>query len=265
MKNFLILGICSYSKAVLRYLETLRKYYSGKVVIILTDNEDKVELLKRRYDIDCRFYNEPKEFWTQKDQWLCGQWKYIKQISDEFKDHYILRTDVWDVIFQDNPQDYINFFIDKCYISSENIANINNQFQMSWYSNSNIFPLLATNEQLLNLPVINSGLICCKGSLLSTISNEIMNNIYGTKLDQTELNISIMCKEYLNSTKNINNFFNYSDSFLECINFTLRQKGIIKDKTIYTENTKTKWCVVHENSNPKTIIDNIYPLFNYKE
>lgn len=269
MKNFLISGVCSYSKAVIRYLETLRKYYDDKVVLILTDHEEKVELLKSRYGIDCRFSHEPREFWKHdKDgdgTYLCKQWKYIKQISEEFKDHYILRTDVWDVIFQDNPVDYINQYADKCYVSLEGIDNIKNRFQMSWYANSPYFPLLATNQQLLNLPVINSGLLCCKSDLMAEFADEIINNKYGTKLDQTELNISIMCREYYNRSKEIQNFFSYSDGFLESMVYMMHVKGTIKNGFIVSKDTNNKWCVVHENSNPKTVLEQLYPSDKYKD
>ncbi len=266
MGNFLILGVCSYSKAVLRYLETLRKYYDGKVVLVLTDHEEKVEILERRYNIECKFRPEPTDFWKQtKEDYLCKQWKYVEEISNLYPDHYILRTDVWDVVFQDNPTDYVNQFADKCYICLEGIRNMDNKFQMSWYSNSKIFPLIATNQQLLNLPVINSGLLCCKGNLMKMFANEIYNNVYGTKLDQTELNISIMCKEYYSNMNEVKNFFSYTDGFLESINFSLQAKGVIKNKIFMTKNTNNKWCVVHENSNPKTYLDSIYPLDNYKE
>lgn len=236
----IILGIASPDANVLRWAKTARACFDGRIILFLTGYQEVP-------DVETRYIQESDDFWKKTDTFLCKQWKYIAEICREFPDEYILRTDVWDVIFQDNPLKYIDPQVNKIYISLEGISNEENNFQMAWFKNSPFFSDICKKTNILHKSVINSGTICAKGHDLLPIALDVYHNKFQTGLDQTELNLI--------ANENPERF-TVKNNFLMSVNLMFKKTGCIFNHQICSV-TGVPWCVVHENSNPKYILNQL--------
>lgn len=106
-----VVGICSYHPAVHRWFATLREHFDGPCLLYLTDPEEGLsEQLAKRYGATVIPVQVEADFWAKKHTGMfCGQWRYVLDAcTARVTDGFVLRTDVWDVVFQDDPRRHID-------------------------------------------------------------------------------------------------------------------------------------------------------------
>src|ERR1035437_3023400 len=154
--KFIVMGCCSWAMPAWRWIHSLRATgYAGRVVMIMTQvTPDAQQMLETAYGVEVVVRPEPKEFWANIPGQLCmGQWRYFKEVAQNNPDCTILRTDVFDVVFQADPtvpfrekQDITSFGdtepkfslgnmdidTEAVYVSAEGMLNKENSYMMQW-------------------------------------------------------------------------------------------------------------------------------------
>src|SRR4051812_6257732 len=108
--------------AVHRWLGSLRRHFDGWGVLYFTNfPPDAAALLAARYGVEVVPVTVDGDFWKPKTRAsLCGQWAFLKDACTRLAPTgHVSRTDVWDVVFQDDPRKYVDFTIPKVVVSLE--------------------------------------------------------------------------------------------------------------------------------------------------
>lgn len=246
--NLIILGITSKGgEKTERWVKTLRSFYDGKIVLVLTSDPDKVEYFKNKYNIEVLNRQEDDSFWGHSENGLAlGRWKYIKEVSHKYYNHFILVTDVWDVIWQDDPRKYISDIKKSSfYLSYEGMLNKQNYYMVNWVIYSKYL------QKIRDLGYFDFPTFCC-GSVLSyaegmeELSDYILKNDLNCYTDQALLSCFLLEKR---------KEFVYIPNFMESLADHFKE-GKIKDNKILGKEDII-WCMVHANGNTKNIIENL--------
>ncbi len=216
-KNFIVVGVASDHENTVKWYENLRKVYSGKVILYLTFSDESYEYpsdeIKNSLNLEIVHKEVDENFWANKAGGLNQQWKFIKECCDNNPNSFILRTDVWDVIFQKNPAISIAEQILKLkdcnpfFAAVEPYTNEECDKMLGWYRCSN---RISEFNFIGSLKMINSGVVAANAKLLSKISEAIINREYNTWNDQSELNVILKLKPNIENMK----FVDFSKEFL---------------------------------------------------
>lgn len=131
-EDFIVMGVCSYDTRAVRWLDTLRAHYDGRAILVMTS--DYPAGLAEAYDVDIRRVFVSEGFWHNRVGLGCYQWQHIQPVAAEFPETYILRTDVFDVGFQDDPRNYVERDQEWIYIEQEGMLNRENDYMCGWFS-----------------------------------------------------------------------------------------------------------------------------------
>ena len=242
-EDFIVMGVCSYDTRAVRWLDSLRLHYDGRVILVMTS--DYPAELSNAYDVEIRSVTVPEGFWRNRVGLGCFQWQYIQPVAEQFPETYILRTDVFDVVFQDDPRNYVRADADWIYVEQEGMLNKDNEYMMGWFSiNPDVDP--AVYRQ----PVYNVGVICARGKQLADIADFIGNRRGRTYADQTELAIYMHAR---------------SESFTSAPFFychfadMLEQMQIADGRLFVNKKSRQRYCVCHANGKTTRYLDRVYP------
>jgi mRNA-degrading endonuclease HigB of HigAB toxin-antitoxin module len=222
--KYTVLIVCSYSEFLERYLASLRKYYTGECNLFLC-NASKIKNslildIKNKYNII--IHEIPNDI-----KWLkhCEQWRLIEEFCKNY-DGFILRTDVFDVIFQSNPFNLIDVESDKFYVGSEGVHGPHRGHTISWVPND-------LKKVVMNKPLINSGCIASHSSNMLVLSKLIQCNFF--QLESEDQAYVDMIHKAFSSSFIVDNklFFNISAN-----------KYTINNSILYDEHGNVP-CVVH--------------------
>jgi len=248
-EDFLVMGVCSYDTRTVRWLETLRTHYDGRVLLVMTS--DYPAGLEAAYDVEVRRVSVADGFWENRVGLGCYQWQYIQPVAAEFTDTYILRTDVFDVIFQDDPRKYVDDSRDCIYIEQEGMLNRDNDYMMGWFS---INP--DVNPAVFQQPVYNVGVICARGRQLADIAAFIGQRRGRTYADQTELALYMYARP--EAFKSVPLFFSHFADMLP-------QMQIADARYFVNKENRQKYCVCHANGKTTPYLDSLYPPADYAD
>jgi len=248
-KDFLVMGVCSYDPRAVRWLDTLRAHYDGRVILVMTS--DYPAELAAAYDVEIRRVNVDAGFWRNRVGLGCYQWRYIQPVAAEFPDTYILRTDVFDVVFQDDPRKYVDDDQDWIYVEQERMRNCDNEYMRGWFSiNPDVAP--AVFQQ----PVYNVGVICARGRQLADIAAFIGQRRGRTYADQTEL--ALYMYAHPDDFRSVPLFFSHFADMLA-------RMQIANARYFVNKENRRKYCVCHANGKTTHYLDSIYPPTPYAE
>lgn len=203
--------------------------------------------MRKRYGIDVVHVIAGPDYWQPKNVGtLCPQWHCIEEAcSQRIKTGLVLRTDVWDVVFQDDPRKYIDDNADKIVVCHEGVRLADEPCNRAW--------IRAWGSLLGNGPAINSGLICAPAASLAVLARIIKQAPLGTRIDQSEVSLIAAA---------LPGAFEYRPGFLETL-FPNSGRSIVIDGKFCDRDSGKPWCVVHGNGPAKQTLDEIYPVANY--
>jgi len=243
------MGVCSYDTRTVRWLETLRTHYDGRVILVMTS--DYPDGLEAAYEVEIRRVSVDAGFWENRVGLGCYQWQYIQPVAAEFPDAHILRTDVFDVIFQDDPRKYVDYGQDWIYIEQEGMLNRDNEYMMGWFS---ISP--DVEPAVFQQPVYNVGVICARGRQLADIAAFIGQRRGRTYADQTEL--AIYMRAHPDAFCSVPLFFSHFADMLA-------QIQIADARYFVNKENRQKYCVCHANGKTTHYLDSLYPPAEYAD
>src|SRR5688572_21668550 len=125
MVDMTVIGVCSYAPPVHRWLRTLRDHFDGRCILYLTEPPAGVaSALRSKYGVEVLSVNDSAHYWERKTRgFYCAQWRCVLDACrNRIRGGLVLRTDVWDVAFQDDPRKYVTADCSKILVSHENIA-----------------------------------------------------------------------------------------------------------------------------------------------
>lgn len=248
-EDFIVMGVCSYDTRVVRWLDTLRAHYDGRAILVMTS--DYPAGLARAYDVDIRRVIVSDGFWHNRVGLGCYQWQYIQPVAAEFPETYILRADVFDVVFQDDPRNYVEGDQEWIYIEQEGMLNRDNAYMCGWFSiNPDVNPVI------YQLPVYNVGAICARGKHLADIADFISQRRGRTYADQTELAIYMYDRE--ETFTSVPLFFGHFGDMLE-------KMQIADGRYFVNKKNREKYCVCHANGKTTHYLDSVYPYAFYAD
>ena len=242
-QDFIVMGVCSYDTRTVRWLDTLRAHYDGHTILVMTS--DYPAGLAKAYDVDIHRVVVRDDFWQNQVGLGCYQWHYIKSVAEEFQETYILRTDVFDVVFQDDPRNYVAGDQEWIYVEQEGMLNRDNGYMRDWFSiNPDVNPVIYQQ------PVYNVGAICARGKQLAAIAAFISQRRGGTYADQTEL--AVYMHNHREDFASIPLFFGHFADMLAKMQITGGRYFVDKK-------TSQKYCVCHSNGKTNHYLDSVYP------
>jgi hypothetical protein len=293
MSDLTIVGVCSYAPAVHRWLSTLREHFDGRCLLYLTEPSTGVaDELKKHYAIEVVHVIVKPDYWKPKPVGtLCSQWHCIEEAcTNRIKSGLVLRSDVWDVVFQADPRKYLQGKCDKIIVCHEGARLADEPCNRAWIRN--------WGELFGNGPVVNGGMICAPTASLAVLARIIKQAPLGTRIDQSELSLIVAALPAA---------FEYRPGFLECLypaaarhpsltpraspaasprewkgesgkdtdkpptseeswltpRVSVTGRAIVIDGKFCDRATGQPWCVVHGNGPAKRMLDEIYPMARY--
>lgn len=252
MPDLTVVGICSYHPAVHRWLGTLREHFDGPCLLYLTNPDAATaEGLMKRYGITVVGSRVPADFWKRKPAGgLCGQWACI---LDACRNRipaggYILRTDVWDVAFQDDPRKYLDTLHGRIAVCKEGVTIGEERINANWVRGW--LPLVRGAE------VINGGMVSGPRESVAVLAGLIAKCPLGSAIDQTEL--GLIASAFPDS-------FVHVPFFLECMYQGYDRRGAVVDGRVCDRETGVPWCTVHANGAWHTkLFDELFPVERYQ-
>jgi hypothetical protein len=250
MTPLTVVGICSYHPAVHRWFATLREHFDGPCLLYLTNpTPDLSEQLAERYQATVIPTQVPPDFWKPKPVGtLCEQWRYLHNACvARAGEGHTLRTDVWDVVFQDDPRRYIDPASPKIIASWEGPRIADQPTNRVWIRRwSALFDDAA---------VVNGGMICGPRRALAVLAALVSRAALRTRVDQSEL--ELIAAAFPDS-------FEHRPLFLECLYQAFDQRGVVDGGRICDRQTRQPWCVVHANGAwRQTLFEELFPLARY--
>jgi hypothetical protein len=246
MNSLTVMGVCTYSPAVQRWLRTLRVHFDGPCQLYLVNASDAIQTaLGRKYGCEVIDIQMTSDYWAAPPPGrFCHTWSCIADAClNRIRTQLVLRTDVWDVVFQGDPRDALNSPPGRVLVSAENVTLASDSQNRRWVGQ--------WHAQIPGGPVFNGGLICGERVAVAAVARIISKNVFGTEVDQSELVIL---------TNMFRNSFEYRAGFMECLYDTLRASGDVVDGRFVDRMTRRPWTVVHGNGSTKTLINSFYPL-----
>jgi hypothetical protein len=248
-----VFGACTMRPAVHRWLGTLRRHFDGRCLLVLTHTaDDETDLgriaddLSRRYGVEVRTATIEPGFWYPKPTGgVCGQWGMLHDACLRLDPAgHVLRTDVWDVVFQDDPRKYIDFGSSKIAVSPEGFRLGEEPINRGWTAR--------WAQQFAAADVVNGGLVCGPVRSVAVLGAIVARCPLDTPVDQSEL--SLLSAAFPGA-------FEYRRGFLECMYGRFDAEGQIVDGKIGFRDTGRPWCVAHANGgDAKQLLDRLYPM-----
>lgn len=242
-----VVGICSEHPSVHRWFAMLREHFDGPCVLYLTNpTEGLSEQLAARYGATVIPVQVEADFWAAKPTGtLCGQWRYLHDAcTARVTEGFVLRTDVWDVVFQDDPRRYIDPASRKIAVCHEGWRIREQTTNRAWVKEW--LPLFG------GAPVVNSGTICGPHKSLAVLAALVTKATLGTRIDQSELELIAAA---------FPDAFEHRPLFLECLYPAFDQRGVLEGGRVCDRETRKPWCVVHGNGpRHKQLFDGLFPL-----
>jgi hypothetical protein len=212
----------------------------------LTNPPDGVaDSLKSTYGIEVVHVIAGPDYWRRKKVGtFCAQWRCIQEAcQDRIKTGFVLRTDVWDVVFQDDPRKHVNPDSENVAVCFEGVRLAEERLNRKWIGP---WGRLFGDGQ-----VVNGGLICAPVRTLALLARLIHRAPLGTQFDQSELSLLVNA---------LPTSFSYRPGFLECLYPGFDSRGIVSNATFCDRATLRPWCVVHANGPSKKLLDTLHPL-----
>jgi hypothetical protein len=247
MVELTVVGVCSYAPAVHRWLRTMRAHFDGRCLLYLTDPPEEVaEALKSLYGIEVISVSNAAHFWDRRARGMyTGQWKCVLDACTKHVNRgLILRTDVWDVVFQDDPRKYLEADCAKILVAHEGVNIGAEGSNRAW-----VGPWLNLFGEA---PVINSGMVCGLPRSLAVLAALLLKAPLGTRIDQADFELIANAFDHA---------FEYRPGFLECMYRTYFARGTVLADKICDRESGRPWCVVHGNGGRvKQLFDCLYPI-----
>jgi hypothetical protein len=242
-----VVGVCSMHPAVHRWLGTLRRHFDGRCLVFLTNPPPgTVETLAARHRADVIPVTVDPDFWAPRPRaGLCGQWEFLRDACTRYApDGHVLRTDVWDVVFQDDPRKYVDFASPRMAISLEGFRLDSEAINRAWTAR--------WAHQFAGSAVVNGGLVCGPARSLAVLAAVVARCPFDTPIDQSEL--SLLAAAFPAA-------FEHRRGFLECLYGTFDREGAVADGKVVFRESGQPWCVVHANvGRSKVLLDQLYPV-----
>ncbi len=246
MSELTVVGICTYNPAVQRWLRTLRVHFDGPCRLYLVNSPKELQsVLAQKFHCDVIDVQVTPDYWAAPSPgrfcrvWGCLADACLEHISTSF----VLRTDVWDVVFQGDPRLHLNPPPNKILVASESVSlnedNSNRGWLGSWHR---IIP---------HGSVVNGGMICGRTTDVAVVAKILDRNPFGTAFDQSEL---IILRNIFDEQ------FEYRSGFMETIYKTLQVSGAVEQGLFVNRSTGKPWCIVHGNGSTKPLLDSHYPI-----
>lgn len=246
-----VVGICSYHPAVHRWFGTLREHFDGPCVLYLTNSDPELPAqLATRYNATVVPTHVSDDFWKLKPVgFMCGQWDCVRDACmARVRDGWVLRTDPWDVVFQDDPRRYIDPASHKIAVCHEGARLDGEPINSVWLGDW----LWAFGAS----PVVNGGLICGPARSLAVLATLISRSALGTPADQSEL--ELLAAAFPDS-------FEHRPLFLECMYQSFDHRGVVREGRVCDRASGRPWCVVHANGGMHTdLFESLFPLSRYQ-
>jgi hypothetical protein len=188
-------------------------------------------------------------FWKPKTVGtFCKLWPYLQDACLlRVREGFVLRTDVWDVVFQDDPRRYIDLASNKIVASWEGLRIADEPTNRGWVKHWLSF--------FGDAPVVNGGMICGPRRALAVVAALLSQAALGTRVDQAEL--ELLAAAFPES-------FEHRPLFLECMYQAFDQRGVVESGRICDRQTRKPWCVVHANGAwHETLFEELFPLARY--
>ena len=246
MSPLTVIGICTYHAAVQRWLRTLRAHYDGPCQLYLVNSAPFVlDVLARRYDCEVIDVPAAPDYWTAPPPGrFCKVWSCLADAClNRVRTPFVLRTDVWDVVFQSDPRLHMQPRPERILIVSEHVRLSTDAQILRW-----VGPWAA---HLPSGQVYNGGMVCGPTAGVAALGRVIGGCPFTTEVDQAELVV------FANTFPN---GFDYRPGFMECISGGLSATGEIRDNRFVDRLSGKPWCVVHGNGSTKSSLDTYYPL-----
>jgi hypothetical protein len=247
MTPLTVVGMCSFAPAVHRWLRTLRAHFDGPCLLYLTDPPAGVPAeLAARYGVTVVPALNASHFWEPAATGMyCGQWEcLLDACTKRVRQGLVLRTDVWDVVFQDDPRKFVATDEPRILIAREGPAIADEEDNRAWVRDwVGLFG---------SAPVVNSGLVCGPVRSLAVLAGLMRKAPLGTWIDQSEFELIVSA---------FGPAFEYRPGFLECMYQTFAARGEVRDGRVCDRETGRPWCVVHGNgAHVKELFDKLYPV-----
>ena len=234
--DFDIVIACTYDDRLLRYLTTMREHYDGHCKLFLLDQHNTAPTnIGELFDIDATIIYER---WNRTNKWLL-----LRNYCLSHRPEFVLFTDVYDVVFQEDPRKY---FIDRnnIYVASEGVVTEKPNVRLDsspWM------------DELLSVQSINSGVIGGAWYPISIIANCIGNNIFNSPTNKFELRhlFPIMSS------------FLVADEIIHTVDNKYNDSGCIINNQFCDKISKKPFCVVHSNGDINDFFSNTFRLSNY--
>jgi hypothetical protein len=212
------------------FFNTLRNYYSGDIVVVTNENNLSLK-------VDNKFITSVKI-----NNILCDRhfvfWDFLKNRKYD----NVLIADSRDIIFQDNPFNYLNhkmMLTEEGFLHQDSAFNCEEQFFVK--KTVGLF-----DSDFLNQPVVNGGVIIGESSCVKDFCFLIWSNClrYPGVTDQAVINHLI---SYLKTDKD----YHISSPHLEnfCLTGETVKRNYVKYKNIdgfACNNLNQKYCIFHQ-------------------
>jgi hypothetical protein len=246
MGTLTVCGICTYHAAAQRWLRTLRTYYDGPCRLYLVNSADHIRnYLSSKFRCDVVGIQANPDYWAPESPGrYCRMWGCLSDLCrEQISTPFVLRTDVWDVVFQGDPRDHLDPAPSKILFASESVALNDDSQNKRW--------LGPWSRLVPDGVVVNGGMICGTTSSISVLAKLIACNPFGTAYDQSELTL----------LQNVfNELFEYRPGFMETIYNTFHTRGAIEEGVFVDRLTRRRWCVIHGNGSTKHVLDEHCPI-----
>jgi hypothetical protein len=246
MNELTVIGVCTYHPGVQRWLRTLRSHFDGPCHVYLVNAPaSDGDTLARRYH--CRVVNvtATPHYWVNPPPGrFCRVWECVADAcAHEVGTPFVLRTDVWDVVFQSDPRIHLLPTSEKILVARESVLLTDDAQNQRWVGPW--YPAIRGGW------VVNGGMICGPTASVGAVARLIAVNPFRTEVDQSELIVL---------TNTLRDAFEYRPGFMECLYNTFSQHGCITQGRFVDRNSLEPWCVVHGNGTTKSLLDSIYPI-----
>ncbi len=244
MEPLTVVGICTYHDAVQRWARTLRAHYDGPCVLALVNTPAGI-----RTAIGRKFRCKVIDLDLNPDPWAepppgryCRVWGLLAQLcADTVRTPFVMRTDVWDVVFQADPRIPLDPPPTGVLVSRERVRLADDAQNTRWCG----------RFARADWEVVNGGLLCGPTQAVEVVARVLSRVPFGTEVDQSELTIL---------TNTLPSSFTSRSGYLECLYNSLNSEGHVSNGTFVSRTTGEPWCVVHGNGSTKPTLDAVHPI-----
>ncbi len=250
MNELTVLGVCTYGPGVRRWLRTLRAHFDGPCQLHLVNgSEGTRRALTAEFGCAVFDVRADPDYWADPPPGrYCRAWS---RVADACLDHVstplVLRTDVWDVVFQSDPRAWLRPPPEAVLLAPEGVTLGDDPQNARWVG--------AWGPRIPCARVFNGGMICGPTAAVGAVARVLAGCPFGTVVDQAELTVLANL---------LPGAFGTRPGFLACLYNEMARSGAVRAGRFVDRGTGTPWCVVHGNGSTKDQLDTLYPLARYE-